>query len=753
MNLIKTAFLFSVYLFGWNLNAYFQYESKTKCVPCGDRFLCGSLEEKNQIKLYDENFRKTTRQHCARRTGYMYEKSKRKGVELTEEFQRHSLIMDYMKEIIVHRKGKLKQRFTKGFYLGEIRLFTQPDKKSSKKLYKKLLRSNMIIPVLSFEEYKSQNNTERPRSFYQTYIRELMTQEPYHLSDKEFGGKLYSFTLYPDEKALKWSQNLTRGVASVGSSSSGSASLGGGSGPASTAKKANSKTREGKKEGPNSKAETAEKPNREYLNRYSGFGSSKKDKSKSASSPELSSTTEIKIAKTNISNSNSGKAPSYLKYSGMASDQRDLESVRPSSRVQASKESSKSPSRSLASSLPVVPSSMSTSSSTSRSKSSINSKSRNSKSEVKTTIVKPSSGPEITQASPKTESSKGGQAIPDALPSIAEPTVEIFAAQRPMSTDLKFAKEMAATNIDSIKVDSNRGSVNAPTSTRSDFALGGDISGKGCEGFREFVVSNYSNSKICGQTKNQYSNCIQSFDGEVLKKCNDLFERDFPASDKDSLSKCITDFTKLTDEYRPAKEIDQLGGVGGEDLISLITVGSSIDKLLPEFSKKVGYAKRGKYKFSKLYCDGGISHSTKDSLRVLFQRGMKGFKNIDLDINCEKLIDENLIEIIEEQQRLRIARKNSFMYFTLAHKNLSLVGGRSPGNFVGKQRTELGSQVFEKIKSLYEDLKLYMSPTDLKRSELFKIENDFEFGAIKAFENKMYVNKCELGTRSGDQVR
>ncbi|MEC9282974.1 MAG: hypothetical protein VX642_09690, partial [Bdellovibrionota bacterium] len=205
------------------------------CAYCGDRFVCGAINEVVKLKF---NFSKKPetakiKDHCETLSVSTSERIKAEGTK-SESDLRHETTKAYIEEIVLKSKKKrksdsLRKRFEKGVKLGELKYYSQPDKKSSQKVYKKLIQARLVIPLKSFDEYKS-TYPERAALNYRTYVKDILTQDPYHLSTKGNYEGYYTFALYPDGDVLKANQALVRNTASVGGSLGGGGSGGGSSG-------------------------------------------------------------------------------------------------------------------------------------------------------------------------------------------------------------------------------------------------------------------------------------------------------------------------------------------------------------------------------------------------------------------------------------------------------------------------------------------------------------------------------------------
>lgn len=207
------------------------------CAYCGDRFICGAINEVVKLKFNFSKKSETARikDHCETLSITTSERIKAEGTK-SESDLRHETTKAYIEEIVLRSKKKrksdsLRKRFEKGVKLGELKYYSQPDKKSSQKVYKKLVQARLVIPLKSFDDYKS-TYPERATLNYRTYVKDILTQDPYHLSTKGNYEGYYTFALYPDGDVLKANQALVRNTASVGGSLGGGGSGGGSAGGA-----------------------------------------------------------------------------------------------------------------------------------------------------------------------------------------------------------------------------------------------------------------------------------------------------------------------------------------------------------------------------------------------------------------------------------------------------------------------------------------------------------------------------------------
>ncbi|MFK8136916.1 MAG: hypothetical protein AB8E15_01025 [Bdellovibrionales bacterium] len=730
-------------------NAYFQYTSKTKCIPCGDRFLCGSLNEKIKIKQYNENFRKTTRQHCSRRTGFMHESSKRKNVKMTEELKRHSVLIDYMEEIVVHRKGKLKKRFSKGFYLGEIKLFTQPTKSASKEVFKRLKKSNFIIPVLSFEDFKDTHSTERPRSFYKTYIKNLMTEEPYHLTDKEFGNKLYSFTLYPDDEAKKYGKALTRNVASVSGSASGGGSLGGGSGggQASGAISGNSKTSQTKKGG------TEESFSNFVNSKYGGFGGAPKKTREPASTLDTNISGSVSAGSIQVAKSSPG---AHMKYSGFASDRRKVvsDSSDTSSTRSPASVSVKGSTNSCATN-PDSPScrvrNIKVPGSVSVQASNTSNRSKTTKSRVLRTGSKKESSPDTESVTTKSIPTKvNPEPIPEIV-SVPEIAVPKFKIDLP-STVPTFESTIAMSQVETPRVGIGGTLGEKEISKKS-------IEPDSCNMIFEQVKIDMPEREFCGKYRDKFDKCSREREERVLKTCKVVFG-DSIETDKtttwgyEQAEKCM--LTESYDKCRFETGIEQCKKAFFK--LNSYVINNSKSSLLEESRRFESFAKlQSEYRgdLSKLLVSSR-KNSPKENCSgdSIFARQFANIRACEtgvVDLIKSLSIDQAKFKLTYNKIVGKSSRSRLFRAVSNIDPKTKKVAETSYQNL---KSNDLNSMILvgNQFNDLYKDLKIFMNEKDVqKERQSKKLISDPAFGKFYSFEGSLYT--CRGSSRTIDSLR
>ena len=757
------------------------------CAYCGDRFICGAINEVVKLKF---NFSKKPeiakiKDHCETLSITTSERIKAEGTK-SESDLRHETTKAYIEEIVLRSKKKrnsdsLRKRFERGVKLGELKYYSQPDKKSSQKVYKKLVQARLVIPLKSFNEYKSVY-PERASLNYRTYVKDILTQDPYHLSTKGNYEGYYTFALYPDGDVMKANQALVRNTASVGGSLGGGGSGGGSlgaspkAGPSPEVKRAPAVPGGEKLVGGAAESESGPKAT---LNDQGQWVVENRNANKTAKPVDMRV-----LNNGNGSNSTNSGGTDF----GAGSDLMNFYKTGNESASTNSGSKSARTTTTSANVMAITPEMLTNSvasntkaKSTDTSSTSIRSSSTtSSRSSLSSPNLKSSSTGNISTVA-RTESSArsipsnttnvSGGGVPIGPVGTVEQAITIAANNR-VSRGLN-SRTVSSPEIKSIpvavptpkpkpkKFDEETERVadasNSPgkrTEQPKRVGTRAESNEIGCNDIRKFAINNHGNAQICGNEYAKYIKCETQLRSSILNRCENLFKGNFPLEedlswvsdgngDLTSVQRCAERFEKLVQTYMPREGAGQIK----TNLIANSYEHEWADKIdIKRFSRIEKAISRKKMKnYSDYYCSNSEKISTQREAVVNLIGIYIGKSPKVVDSKCEEYVNRYIFGVVrkyKDQKPSEIKSSIATGIFSSSVLNDKIIFSKD-----GKEqevdlrnsdptlKKEVATSLYKMTKDLYKDLKLYMEPYELK--SYVKADVDPEVGVINVIERKI----------------
>lgn len=765
------------------------------CAYCGDRFICGAINEVVKLKF---NFSKKSetakiKDHCETLSITTSERIKAEGTK-SESDLRHETTKAYIEEIVLRSKKKrksdsLRKRFEKGVKLGELKYYSQPDKKSSQKVYKKLVQARLVIPLKSFDDYKS-TYPERATLNYRTYVKDILTQDPYHLSTKGNYEGYYTFALYPDGDVLKANQALVRNTASVGGSLGGGGSGGGSSGgapkagPNAEVMRAPAVPGGEKLVGGSAEAESSPKAT---LNDQGQWVVENRNSNKTAK--------PVDMRVLNNASGSSGAGSGGTDF-GAGSDLMNFyktgnESASTNSGTQRGKKDTKILSafegreELLSNTFGNKEKTVVTGNSTSDTKSSSSSfKSRSVSVSSNLESESPKSDTTVSRLSnsslstPSGSTSDNGIEVSTGSVGSVEQAITFAATDRVnrglnrrrlTSPEVESIPSVDSTSEPSQKIDkaseqvaTGDGLLEKEKGAPKRADLDANDEKDRCNDIRKFAINNHGNAQICGNEYAKYIRCEVELRSSILKKCENLFKGEFPLEedlvwvsdgngDLTSVQRCAERFEKLVQTYMPRKAVGQIK----TNLITNFYEHQWAKKI--DVKRFSGIEKAISRKTLKNYSDYYCSNSEK---KLVQREAVVNLISIYIgkppkviDNNCEEYVNRYIFGIMRkyrDQTPSEIESSIATGVFSSSVLNDKIIFTKNDKeqeidlrNSDPTLKKEVATSLYKMTKDLYNDLKLYMEPYELKN--YVKSEMDSEVGVINVIERKIENNvslKC-----------